>query len=106
MKKHVTLQEQKAFEACKALITAYGRGAAGGSIDWSEIDAAYALALEAVPSAAAAWAILEDFGEDELIEDLYNQQPALRRALSDLIPGFEYPDWASRTIGDVCDRVR
>ncbi len=108
-------QQRKAIEACKALIVAYANGAtAGGSIDWADVDAAHALALEAVPSTvqpkptatASVWSMLEDFGDEELIEELYDEQPALREALITLIPGFEYPDWAARTIGDVRQMAR
>lgn len=102
-------REQAAMAACKALVTAYAKGADGGSISWSEIDDAYELALQAVPfqahvdtpSQGGAWSLLDDFGDDEVIGDLYDEQPALRDALGVILPEFEYPDWADRAIGDV-----
>ena len=43
----------------------------------------------------------EDFGDDEIIQDLYDNYPALRAELAERIPNFEYPDWSHKTIGEV-----
>lgn len=46
-------REQRAMAACQQLVLAYRRGeAAGGKIDWSDVDEAYALASQATPDEA------------------------------------------------------
>lgn len=37
---------------------------------------------------------------DETIGDIYDVAPDLVEAILALHPGFEYPDWSHRTIGD------
>ena len=103
-----------ARQSCALLIRAYADAETfGGSINWSDIDAAYAMALRASPTdaiaamrkqmqeTATALTVLDDFNDLEQIDELYDDHPALASALATLIPGFEYPDWSHRTIADV-----
>ena len=46
-------RERRALAACRHILLAYRRGeAAGGKIDWSDVDEAYALAAQAIPDEA------------------------------------------------------
>jgi hypothetical protein len=44
---------------------------------------------------------LRRLGAHEVISDLYDDDDFLSSALISTIPGFEYPDWSYKTIGDV-----
>lgn len=105
--------------ACEALVAAYARAVQGQSVEWEEVDAAYALALEACPpthqsippdlsaqARRAALNVLEDFNDLETVEELYDVHSAFREALCTLIPDFEYPDWAHCTVADVKARIK
>lgn len=50
---------------------------------------------------AEAISVISKYDATEVIRDIYDGDSDLQSALSVLIPGFEYPDWSYRTIGEV-----
>jgi hypothetical protein len=50
MSKRTPVYKNKAEDTCKSLILAYAQGEAnGGSVEWSDLDAAFELAKKAYP---------------------------------------------------------
>ena len=47
------------------------------------------------------------FMPDDTVAELYNQDDDFASALIDLIgPGFEYPDWSHKTVGEVLEKFK
>lgn len=42
---------------------------------------------------------LERFGKHEVVSDIYDNDDMFRMAVNAIIAGFEYPDWAHKTVG-------
>lgn len=53
-----------------------------------------------------ACAYLKRLFPSEKVSELYDDDEMLRMALSTLLPGFEYPDVAHLTIGEVLRRSK
>lgn len=53
----------------------------------------------------SAKAYLQELPAKTVVKDAYLEDAKLSSALITLIPGFEYPDWSYKTIGDVLKQL-